>query len=299
MSSVRRRSEVQGAAERLPARRRQSPAAKARPRPARVRRRAAAAPSPRQRRRRAESQRPRRRAEPAATIGSSCSSHARMPVSATASTMRVEREHRARRTSRAAAGPITSADRRLRRRPAAAGGARGWPPLRRSTARRRGRPTRRARARVQTGSAPAAAGAHRAPPSAAVRLRLLHVAQALPEERDDVAIVERVEHHAAVAARAHQPQAAQQAQLVGRWRTRSGRAAPPDRRRTARRATARRACARASDRRARETSRPARRPTPAPISDARRRATRAGSMWKTSHASATAAAAAGDRSSNI
>ena len=38
--------------------------------------------------------------------------------------------------------------------------------------------------------------------------------QRLPEERHDVLIVERVEHDAAVAARADQPHAAQQAQLV-------------------------------------------------------------------------------------
>ena len=50
------------------------------------------------------------------------------------------------------------------------------------------------------------------------RLGLLDVAQALPEERHDVAVVERVEHHAAGPARAHQPQRAQQPQLMRRGR---------------------------------------------------------------------------------
>ena len=40
------------------------------------------------------------------------------------------------------------------------------------------------------------------------------MAQTLAEQRDDVAVVERVEHHAPFAARLDQPQVAQQAQLV-------------------------------------------------------------------------------------
>ena len=43
---------------------------------------------------------------------------------------------------------------------------------------------------------------------------LLHVAQALPEQADDVAVVERVEHHAPFAPRLDEPQIAQQPQLV-------------------------------------------------------------------------------------
>ena len=50
---------------------------------------------------------------------------------------------------------------------------------------------------------------------AAHRALLFDVAAALRQQRPDVVIVERVVDHAAGAARAHEPQAAQQAKLMG------------------------------------------------------------------------------------
>ena len=139
-----------------------------------------------------------------------------MPVSATASTMTLVERTAA---SYLHVQPLTDDvggdvfDAGQRPQPA----LREWRPLRRSTARRCERPTRRA---ARSAYRPARRGgrwrAHRARLCASGRRGrvLLHVPQALAEERDDVAIVERVEHHAPVAARPDQPQIAQQPQLM-------------------------------------------------------------------------------------